>query len=474
MRVFLVRHAKAQKRPDWHGSDENRPLTAGGRRQAFGFASALGGTRIRRIVSSPALRCRQTVAPLAFQTGVPLESDARLFEGKGAEGALALLRQLPDGTVVLSSHGDVIPELLGRLEAAGVDVDDKLRCAKGSAWLLEGPGRDVARATYLPPVEEVRLGDFPLRGDEVRVGVLDLGSTSFHLLVADAPPDGMLRRVTREREMLRLGTVLARGPRIPEDVRSQAIESARRLRAVAEKSQVELFLPVATAALREASNGREVARALGEAIGAPVRVLEGEEEARLIFGAFRRRLDLPKGNALGIDLGGGSLELAVGDKTSVHYETTLRLGVARLYTELVTRDPLDAGERKAIRARVREGVGPVAARIRRFEPQLAIAAGGTIGALARHVLVRRSGSSGQSIQGLEIPAAELAELADELVRSNHEERLRTPGIDERRADLLPTGALILAALVEILGLPHLTVSDWGLRESVILEALGLV
>jgi broad specificity phosphatase PhoE len=474
VRVFLVRHAKAQKRPDWRGPDVHRPLTAGGRRQAFGFAKSLDGTRVRRIVSSPALRCRQTVAPLAFETGVPLEVDARLFEGKGAEGALALLQKLPDGTAVLSSHGDVIPELLGRLEAAGVDVDDKLRCAKGSAWLLEGPGRDIARATYLPPVEEPRLGDFPLRGDEVRVGVLDLGSTSFHLLVADVPPDGQLRRVTREREMLRLGTVLARGPRIPDDVRALALESARRLRAVAEEAQVELFLPVATAALREASNGREVARALGEALGEPVRMLEGREEARLIFGAFRRRLSLPKGNALGVDLGGGSLELAVGDRAGVHFETTLRLGVARLYTELVTSDPLDTAERKAIQSRVSEGVGPIAARIRRLDPQLAVAAGGTIGALARRLLVRRGGSRDQSIQGLEIPARELAELADELARGNHEERLRTPGIDERRADLLPTGALILAALVEILGLASLTVSDWGLRESVILEALGQI
>jgi broad specificity phosphatase PhoE len=450
----------------------NRPLTAGGRRQAFGLVKVLDGSRVKRILSSPALRCRQTVAPLAFQTGVAAEVDARLFEGKGADGALALLRQLPDGTAVLSSHGDVIPELLARLETSGVDIDDKLRCAKGSAWLLEGPGRDIARASYLAPVEEPRAGDFPLRGDEVRVGVLDLGSTSFHLLVADALPDGQLRRVAREREMLRLGTVIARGPRIPDAIRAQALESARRLRKVAEKAQVELFLPVATSALREASNGREVARALGEVLGAPVRVLEGEEEARLIFGAFRERLSLPKGNALGIDLGGGSLELAVGDRADVRFETTLRLGVARLYTELVTSDPLDAAERKAIRARVRDDVGRVAPRIRRLEPKLAVASGGTIGALARRVIVRRTGANGQSIQGLEIPAAELAELADELARSTHEERLRTPGIDERRADLLPTGALILAALVEQLGLPHLTVSDWGLRESVILEALG--
>jgi exopolyphosphatase/guanosine-5'-triphosphate,3'-diphosphate pyrophosphatase len=157
----------------------------------------------------------------------------------------------------------------------------------------------------------------------------------------------------------------------------------------------------------------------------------------------------------------------------VSWETTLRLGVTRLHSELCASDPLAADERKALRARVRDLVGPHAARVRRLEPEVAVATGGTINALARRILVRRSGRAEGSLAAMRIPLVELAELADELGRSTHEERLRTPGIDERRADLLPTGAAILHAVAEELDLDGYVVSDWGLREGVLLEALGV-
>ncbi len=474
MKVHLVRHARAARRPEWRGRDECRPLVESGRRQSFALAKRLAEEPIVRLISSPSLRCRQTLLPLAHLRRMHVEEDRRLYEGGSAAGALELVRGLDRGTTVLCSHGDVIPALLAELARAGVELDDdKLRCAKGSTWLLEGPGRDVASARYLAPEEEARAGDWPLRGDELRVGVLDLGSTSFHLLVADVLPDGTIRRVTREREMLRLGSVLARAPRIPPEVRAAALESALRLRDIADEHHAELMLPVATAALREADNGGELALALGHAVGAPVRILSGEEEARVIFSAFRRRLELPRGGVLGVDLGGGSLELAFGARDGVTWETTLRLGVALLHSELVASDPLAADERKALRARVRELVAPHAARVRKLAPEIAVATGGTINALGRRILARRSGRSDGSLAGLRIPQSELAELADELVRSTHEERLRMPGIDERRADLLPAGALILQGAAEELGLDGYVVSDWGLREGVLLEALGL-
>jgi exopolyphosphatase/guanosine-5'-triphosphate,3'-diphosphate pyrophosphatase len=474
LKVYLVRHARAAKRPEWKARDEWRPLVESGRRQSFGLAKLVEDEPIARLISSPSLRCRQTLLPLAHLRRMHVDEDQRLHEGEPVAGALELLRDLGRGTAVVCSHGDVIPAVLAELARSGVELDDdKLRCPKGSIWLLEGPGRDVARARFIAPVEEARAGDWPLRGDELRVAVLDLGSTSFHLLVADAQTDGALRRVTREREMLRLGSVLARGPRIPPEMRAAALEAALRLRDIADEHLTELLLPVATAALREAENGGELARAIGQAVGAPVRLLSGEEEARLIFSAFRRRLELPRGGALGVDLGGGSLELAFGDRDGVSWETTLRLGVTRLHSELCASDPLAADERKALRARVRDLVGPHAARVRRLEPEVAVATGGTINALARRILVRRSGRAEGSLAAMRIPLAELAELADELGRSTHEERLRTPGIDERRADLLPTGAAILHAVAEELDLDGYVVSDWGLREGVLLEALGV-
>jgi exopolyphosphatase/guanosine-5'-triphosphate,3'-diphosphate pyrophosphatase len=102
-----------------------------------------------------------------------------------------------------------------------------------------------------------------------------------------------------------------------------------------------------------------------------------------------------------------------------------------------------------------------------------VATGGTVAALARRIAARRTAWPRRSVSQLFVPRAELDEVAAELVHSRHEERLRMTGIARQRLDLLPTGALVLASLVDILELDGFTVSDWGLREGVILETLGL-
>ena len=136
---------------------------------------------------------------------------------------------------------------------------------------------------------------------KLRVAVLDLGSTSFHLLVTDASPTGKIERVARRRSMLRLGATIAEEGAIPKPIASRAVEAARALRRVAEEHGVDRLLPVATAALRDASNGAPLTDSIAKALGTPVRLLSGLEEARLIFAAFRPRIPLRDSVALGMD-----------------------------------------------------------------------------------------------------------------------------------------------------------------------------
>lgn len=320
----------------------------------------------------------------------------------------------------------------------------------------------IARRTPLPKSSDAKL----------RVAVLDLGSTSFHLVVADASPTGKIERVVRQREMLRLGATIAAEGEIPKAVAQRAVESARELDALARAHGAERLIPVATAALRDARNGAALAAAISRELGTKVRVLSGLEEARLIFGAFRRRIPLAEATALGMDLGGGSLELAIGDDAEVHWETTLPIGVARLHGELVEYDPMKRRERKAIEERVEAALKPHGKTIRNRAARQRIMSGGTARALAR--IVEENGG-GKSVKGgLRISAEEIDELADRLVAADHAELLRIPGMKRSRADLLPTGAVVVDAVMKSLELPDLLICDWGLREGVILEALGLV
>lgn len=444
LRVRLVRHGRAEKRSRWDGPDALRPLTAEGLRHAERVGAQLARSRPDRLLASPFLRCRQTLEPLARRLGLAVEPRAWLAKGESPRKAADLLRRERGRNLVCCTHTELLAELEGELDELGVEARVIGRTARG-----------------------------PASSDAERLAVVDLGSTSFHMLVADVTPAGGLVPVARSRAMLELGSWLAGGRHIPDEAQVEAIRAAARLRRRAAALGVTRVLPVGTAALREAANGAELRRRLADALEAPVRVLSGVEEARLMFAAFRRRVLLPAAPVLGADLGGGSLELALGDLHRIRREWTLRLGAARLRAELAKEDPIPPRTVRAIRERVRELAEPVAAGLRASAPELAVAAGGTARALGRLVVGLRGMRPASSINELFVPAAELRAIAKHLVATPRAARLRMPGMRRRRIDLLPVGALVLAALADALGLEGYTLTDWGLREGVLLEAAGI-
>ena len=150
MALFLVRHAAAGDRERWQGDDRQRPLTKKGRRQAQGIAEQLAPLGARRTISSPYVRCVQTLEVLAERLGVRVEEDGRLAEGGGL-GALDLAREAGEGSA-LCTHGDVCHDVLTHLARQGV-VKGNLDAEKGSTWVLELRGEQIVSARYLRPPE---------------------------------------------------------------------------------------------------------------------------------------------------------------------------------------------------------------------------------------------------------------------------------------------------------------------------------
>lgn len=149
-RAFLVRHAKAGDRDAWTEPDEVRPLSPKGRLQAEALVHAFAGVDLGRILTSPYLRCRQTVQPLALARGLPLELAPELAEGARTEDAVALLDAASSsGTAVLCSHGDVIPAVIEWLVAHGTAIDGEPGWKKGSIWALDREATRFTRARYL-------------------------------------------------------------------------------------------------------------------------------------------------------------------------------------------------------------------------------------------------------------------------------------------------------------------------------------
>lgn len=318
-------------------------------------------------------------------------------------------------------------------------------------------------------------GDY-VRAVPVRVAVWDLGSSSFHLLVCEAGPGRTLTPVLHRRALLNLGlSVGARGS-IPRDRVAASVAAAKRLRAGLAEARAEVVVALATAALRDAANGTEVVERLERVVGTKVRVLDGEEEARLCFIGQRAGVWMGPGPTLGLDLGGGSLEAAVGDAHRVPVATSAAVGPARLRGELGTGDPMSEADRHAVRDRTAQALVPIAMAIGGYRGVAGrtVVSGGTVRALARLVAARarRRPSAGPGeVNQVELPADQVRELAGLLAGLDLRARLALPGMQPRRADLLPVGATVLATVATELGVGRFVVSEWGLREGALLDAL---
>ena len=151
MTIFLVRHAHAGKRSEWDGDDTARPISARGAAQTKAVTSLLSRRPVRRVVSSPYVRCVQTVEPLAEAAGLSVEVDDRLTEGADADAAFELLVELDGVHGVACTHGDLIPQLLRRLVAMGMAVDGPLLDQKGSVWTIHMKNGVPTKGRYTPP-----------------------------------------------------------------------------------------------------------------------------------------------------------------------------------------------------------------------------------------------------------------------------------------------------------------------------------
>ena len=151
--LYLLRHTTAGDRSRWKGRDEDRSLTKKGWREADAIAISLADAGIERILSSPYERCVQSVKPLAKLIKAPIETSPLLAEEPDLDAAYALVDSVVGYNAVVSSHGDVIPALINRMMWAGLSLESRFYCSKGSVWVVEVDGGKFTTARYLPPPE---------------------------------------------------------------------------------------------------------------------------------------------------------------------------------------------------------------------------------------------------------------------------------------------------------------------------------
>lgn len=308
----------------------------------------------------------------------------------------------------------------------------------------------------------------------MRLGVLDIGSNTVHLLVADVRPGGRPLAATSQRTVLRLMRYLGPdGEIVPEGV-SALVAAVTEARKVAASESVDELLATATSAVREAANGPEVIALIEEALGQPLQVLGGETEARYTFLAVRRWFGWAAGQILLFDIGGGSLEIAAGADELPEAAASLPLGAGRMTVQFFPDDPPGEEAVERLRRHARATLGPVADAFGAFaRPDHVVGSSKAIRSLAKLVGYPVPGWSG--IERMLLPRASLGSWIPRLARIPASARQELPGITPDRTFQIVAGAVVLHEAMRALDVDELEVSPWALREGVLLryiEELG--
>lgn len=298
----------------------------------------------------------------------------------------------------------------------------------------------------------------------MRLGVLDVGSNTVHLQVVDTHPGARPNPTFNHKEELRLtefltekNTINPKGIKLLRTVIGNAVKEAQAV-------NVDELLPFATSALREAANGEAIIAAINQEFAIDLQVLTGDEEAKLTFLAARRWFGWSSGRLLVIDIGGGSLEIAVGVDESPEVATSLPLGASRLTQKFLTGDPYDEKGIRDLRDHIESQLDAVLyTLVKHQDTDRAIATSKTLRTLAR--------LSGDWFEGngKTIKFDSMRKIATRLTEMTHDERSRLPGVSMNRARQIVAGAYVTESVMRNLDLRELEICPWALREGIVLK-----
>jgi exopolyphosphatase/guanosine-5'-triphosphate,3'-diphosphate pyrophosphatase len=304
----------------------------------------------------------------------------------------------------------------------------------------------------------------------MRIAAIDVGSNSVHIIVCRIRPDLSFEVVDRERDMIRLGAgSLVRHALAPETI-GLAMQTLTKFKRLAESHGVDEIITAATSAVREADNGGDFITAARRDVGLHVRVISGTEEARLIHLAAGYAVGTGQRRAVVLDIGGGSTEITLGTSARMESGRSFKLGVIRLTERFARHDPMSGSDVRRLERHIRRETRAYLSALRKRGFDRIIGTSGTIQALGA-LAVGAKGNAGE-LRRLTVRAAAIRRVRERLARMSVKERLAVAGLDPRRADLASVGAVLLDTLLEDLRATEITLSDYALREGLVLDYIA--
>ena len=299
----------------------------------------------------------------------------------------------------------------------------------------------------------------------LRQAVIDLGTNTFHLLIADLSATG-ISTVYRERIFVKLAEdgIEKIGPAALR----RATEGLTHFAKILKEYNCTDPFAFGTAALRTASNGHAIVDH-ARSIGITVRIIPGDEEARLITRGVLGALPALTERALIMDIGGGSTEFILADQSGVHWRQSFPLGVLVLFNAFHQSDPIAADEAEALREHLRKELLPLSDALAEFPTHHLVGAAGTFDVLV-DMFAQRDAAVASSPHAHRLMVEKLRPFFTEMRTTTLSERLEFPGLPPQRAELMSVAAILIEFILELAGIQRVSVSEYAMKEGILLEA----
>ena len=303
----------------------------------------------------------------------------------------------------------------------------------------------------------------------MKLAAIDIGTNSIHMVVVKVTTRYTFDVIKQEKEMVKLGDgVFATNHLSPRAYR-EGLETIRRYVSLADQLGVDEIITAATSAIREARNGGEFLDEVVQKTGLAPQVISGKEEARLIFLAVRNAIALHDENAMVIDIGGGSTEAVVGNKTDVLFRSSMKLGVRRLLDMFENEGPIGKEAQGVLESHIKYMARDVMEEAKACGYSQIIGTSGTIRTLGEAAHLQTGGKDLRTVNAEVVSLEDLEQLTAQLLEMPPKKRLEIEAINKRRADAIHLGGVLLVQLLKMAGADQITLCDASLREGLIID-----
>lgn len=299
-----------------------------------------------------------------------------------------------------------------------------------------------------------------------RVGIIDLGTNTFHLLIADEQ-DGMYRIVHRDRLSVKIGMGGINRGFITSDALQRALLALQSFRNTLDEMQVQHTFAYGTSALRNARNGASVLQAIHDLTGLDVTIISGEREAEFIYLGVRSALHLGEEKSLIMDIGGGSVEFIIADNDNIYWKESIEIGAQRLLEKFQRHDPILPKETTALNTFLDERIAILREAMAEYNPRILVGSSGTFDTLSD--IFCEAHDIHKSPDEVETPLTleGFHTIYHELLSKNREQRMLVPGMIEMRVDMIVVACCLIRRILQSHPFDRIRVSTYSLKEGVL-------